>query len=251
MEQSLARYFFNPESPRRERIDKVLLAMSDGPEFPGELAAFASSIMDKHRVRLEDRSTVLLVLFRTLFNRYYELKPSLFGPKTESWRFLCQAHDMSMLEATNFSIPVDVIPATEHHTTMGTLFAGKPAFRMASEAFSVAVFEPNPVDQLYRVHLSLAAIQRAAIDQRTAAGLSTPGGLLPLDDLFALFCGVLMAADIRDGFYLHWSIRVFAPRNGLSPALEYAAVNLEALVSHVNRYRKDPPNQAAYDELVR
>jgi hypothetical protein len=235
MEQSLARYFFNPESPHRSQIDKRLLAICEHPRGTAAFGDLASAMVAEHSVCEKSHSAILLVFFRMLFNRYYELKPHVFAPKVGSHIFMRHVRDLSVLEASEFSIPWDLIPAADHSIAVGVLFGREPGFRIASAAFSTAIFEPNPLDQLYRIQQSLSAIHTTVVAHRTATGYPHPTEMLSFDEQFALFCGILMAAESPDASYLQWSIAAFAPRAGLAPAFEYAAANLEALVSHVRR----------------
>jgi hypothetical protein len=233
MEQSLARFFFHPESLHRNKIDQRLQALSNRTDFGDDLVNLSSALIVEHTgcrgesVCGANRSILLLVFFRMLFNRYYELNPSFFAAKSESGSFIRRVRDLSVFPASEFSLPWNLLPVTDHSMGVRTLFISQPGFRTAANALSTALFEPNPFDQLYRIHQSLAAIHVAVVQG--------PAGLLSFDELFSLFCGVLMATDFPDGFYLHWLINNFIPKDGMAPAFEYAAANLEALVRHIDR----------------
>ncbi|OHT14634.1 hypothetical protein TRFO_14932 [Tritrichomonas foetus] len=63
--------------------------------------------------------------------------------------------------------------------------------------------------------------------------------LLSFDDLFSLFFGTLMAADLPDIFSLAAFIDCYAPKACLSPSFEYAQANMEALVLHCVNVEKE------------
>jgi hypothetical protein len=184
---------------------------------------------------LEGQSKTLLLPYRALFNRCYELSPAFFAAYNGSLEFLCKVDVVGRLPADSvgFCLPWNLLPPdADRYLPIREFFARLPQYAEAAGCLSTAIFECNPIDQLFHVHMSLLTIQRAASEFRKSELMTA---LLSFDDLFALFFGILTATPFADLLYVSWMVNNFAPKPWLSPSFEYAQANLEVLVIHVVR----------------
>jgi hypothetical protein len=169
-------------------------------------------------------------LFRTLFHRCYELAPEKFvaaGSEISQ-----KAKSLSEVLAVDIPIPWRLMDSNaDRRLTIRELFRSDPGFQKAADILSLSAFDSNPLDVLYRVHTCLTQIRAAAGDRRPAA---RGDGFLALDDMFSLFLGVFLAADVPDMATLFRMATEYAPTSGLSAPFECAQANMAALRAHVN-----------------
>jgi hypothetical protein len=238
IEHSLSRFFFSNYHERRAEIDDHLLQITRIPsrDFADDLLMMCyREIPSPASMSLDEQSKALLLMYRCFFNRCYELNPSFFAPSERSLDFLRKVDIVGRLPADSpgFCLPWNLLPPdADRHLPIRDFFARMPKYADAARRLSTAIFECNPIDQLFQVHMSLLTIQRAASEFRRGEANAM---LLSFDDLFALFFGVLTATQFSDLFYVKWMVDNFAPKPWLSPSFEYAQANLEALVMHVDR----------------
>jgi hypothetical protein len=174
---------------------------------------------------------VVFLMFRVLFNRYYELNERCFLPTSESNEFTRRVVPLGGRPVTAFNLPWRYLPELQD-STIGA--------RQSAVSLSLALFEANPMDQLYRIHVALLGVNRGASAYLYGDNAVTGQPmLLGFDDHFALFFGLWMAADIPDARYLKRVIEECAPRAALSSTFEYAFTNLEAVVMHVEQLSAD------------
>jgi hypothetical protein len=237
-EHSLARFFFNCHHQQRAEIDDHLLRVTpvSSREFADDLVMMCSHLIpSRASMSLEEQSKTLLLLYRTLFNRRYELSPAFFAAHEGSLEFMRKVDIVGRLPADSvgFCLPWNLLPPdADRHLPIREFFASLPQYAEAARCLSTAIFECNPIDQLFHIHMSLLMIMRAASAFKNSESTST---LLSFDDLFALFFGVLTATQFSDLLYVWWMVDSFAPKPWLSPSFEYSQANLEALVIHVER----------------
>jgi hypothetical protein len=160
-ENSLARYLFNPLSPYRKPIDQVLRTMkSAGPEnFCESLVGIGFELMPRRsELSPHEQSIALLIIFRVLFNRCYELHPGYFSYQS-SPQLLQKLAILGDLEAFHFPIPWHVIPNEDRNMPIKLFFQTEQFFASAAQFLSGAIFISNPIDQLYCVHKALVSIR--------------------------------------------------------------------------------------------
>lgn len=165
-------------------------------------------------------------------------------------------------------------------TPIRQLFHSDPMFSKASDSFNLSIFYPNPLDSLFKINKALAFIHKGAINNQTEntskslsikrtneilqgkfdfineeknkSAVNSPNSevkddlkqLLSFDDLFSLFFGTLLAADIPDLFDLAAFVGKYSPKICLSPPFEYAQANIEALVLHCINMEKEEKNNS-------
>jgi hypothetical protein len=240
LEHALSRYFFSATSDHRDEIDAELVKVTaeDGDAFTDRIVrtcraltprAFAGSI--------HDESKCLLVLYRALFNRCYELNPEFFAGHRTGSALLEKVDRLRHLPSglRAFCLPWELLPPGERAMPIRELFESEPSYKSAADALSMSALEPNPIDQLYQIHRVFLTLQDTANRYRHRSDCQVFPELLSFDELFALFFGVVMAADFADVFFVRWMINEFAPKSWLSPSFEYAVANLDALVIHLEQ----------------
>jgi hypothetical protein len=237
-EHSLARFFFNCHHEQRAEIDDHLLRVTRVPsrEFADDLLLMCYHLIpSRASMSVEEQSKTLLLLYRALFNRCYELSPAFFAAHKGSLEFLRKVDIAGRLPADSvgFCLPWNLLPPdADRHLPIREFFASLPQYAEAARCLSTAIFECNPIDQLFRIHMSLFMIQSTVSAFMNSGSTSA---LLSFDDIFALFFGVLTATQFADILYVWWMVDSFAPKPWLSPSFEYAQASLEALVIHVER----------------
>jgi hypothetical protein len=236
-ECSLARYLFNAYSPLRKHLDSQIrqLAQSKPHEFSEGIVQLSFELLADHtRFSLQEKSLLLLLLFRVIFNRSYELLPEVFAPPTDP-ALLVKLRELSKLEAVHFLLPWGLLPKVESSVPIGELFRNDEHFGAAADILSLPLFDTNPIDALHSIHNCLAAIRVAAIVHQKGGEKATADDrtkVVAFDDLFALFFGTVLGAETTDIFFVGALIENFTPRESLSPVLEYAQANLQALVEY-------------------
>ncbi|KAK8857843.1 hypothetical protein M9Y10_012938 [Tritrichomonas musculus] len=171
--------------------------------------------------------------------------------------------------------PIHGYNVNEDETPIRDLFLSDPMFEKAAKTINLSIFCSNPLDALYEINKALALIHKGAINNQTENSSKSQSiarineilegkihfkdtqnkevsknppvfevkddlkQLLSFDDLFSLFFGTLLAADIPDLFDLAAFVGKFAPKICLSPPFEYAQANIEALVLHCINLEKD------------
>ena len=116
---------------------------------------------------------------------------------------------------------------------------------------TLSLFQCNPLDALYCVHMCLNWIQKGALRHRSnnnANNKDSDNGakyLLCFDDLFSLLFGTLMGTEFQDIIFVSQFIINYSPKQNLSPALEYAFANIEALAMHCKKLENQESNGCA------
>jgi hypothetical protein len=229
-EDSLGRYFFNAGSRMGAQIDGFLRKISaTSPEiFTAEfLKACQKLIPDRASLSKMEQSLAMLLMYRCLFNRCYDLVPSFFEPFRDM-QLMIRIARLGRLPASNFRIPWELMSQQDGNQSVTEVFAKDRWVSEAARFLSDALFASNPIDQLYSVHSVLIGLQKAAMINKLQGQEATPKDchrLLPFDDLFSLFFGALVASGVPNILWLSWMIENYAPKVSLSPPLEYARVN--------------------------
>jgi hypothetical protein len=240
LEQALARYFFSPTSEHRARIDADLMKITkeDGDTFTARIVRMCRGLIPPSLTgSAQDQSKCLLVLYRALFNRCYEIVPGFFAAHFTPIELLGKVGRLRELPANlrEFCLPWQLLQPTDHTIPIRDLFISENSYGAAVEALSLASFEPNPIDQLHQIHRVFLVLQQTANAYAHPGVPQAHAELFSFDELFALFFGVLMAAECVDIFFVAWMINEFAPKSWLSPSFEYALANLDALVAHLQQ----------------
>jgi hypothetical protein len=224
LEVSLSRCLFNPHSALRRDIDAELRTPST--VHPDRLVAICFELMpNRRKLSPVEQSIGLVVLFRALFNRCYELNSRCFAAKPDP-KMWAKLQELSRLQVAHFPLP-----AIDRNVVIGDFFSRDRYFRPACQFLAGSIFESNPIDALYAVHKCLGAIQTAAVVHRNTS-VNDRAELLCFDDLFSLLVGVLLATGDLDVVAIGKMISDFAPKSCLSPSFEYAQSSIEALVIH-------------------
>jgi hypothetical protein len=157
-------------------------------------------IPDGESLTPTDESIAILLLYRALFNRFYELHPDEFAPSVVGDR----------------PVGKEVVP----DGPPGTGF----------DFFAMATFASNPLDALYYVHEGIMAVQAEA---RRQNGLATDE-FFSWDTLFSLLSRALLenAPFLPDIFFVAWMVGQFAPTDSLSPSFDYAKATIEGLAEY-------------------
>jgi hypothetical protein len=237
-EHSLSRYFFKDDPSKCARIDAFLLTVGDVPpeQFVNNLIELICTLIPNCAdLAPQKQSAALLIFYRCLFNRCYEIRPSFFRPRKEGLDLLLKVREIGKLPADSpaFCLPWNLLPDVDHNLRIRDLFAGS-RFSKAAAILCASMFECSTLDQLFQLNNALTEIRLTAVSYGQMGGLRSE--ILSFDELFALLFGVLTAADSADVLYLKWMIGNFAPKQWLSPSLEYALAALDALVLHLLQF---------------
>ena len=164
-------------------------------------------------------------------NRSYEICPSFFAPKLNG--DMLKIEQLRQLPMNRYSFPLSHIRKDAYDLQIRDFFRRDQWFFSASCFLTQALFCSNPIDALYNVHESLLRVHKGALVNRSIDSSAKDfASVLCFDDLFSLFFGALMAADLPDLSYLAWFTGKYAPKSCLSPSFEYALANVEALMTH-------------------
>lgn len=233
-EESLARCFFNKNSPFLSKIDGTVRTVTENKDdFSLKILDLCYRLMSKENFTLEQQSIVILIFFRAIFNRCYEICSSYFAPKPND--DLYKIEELKKLPHEIFTLPQNLVRNEDSNLSICEFFKKDPQFNSSSCYLSQSFFCSNPIDALFQIHKSLSLIHKGALINRIGNEIATIKDLsqiLCFDDLFSLFFGTLMASDLPDVFYVSWFVNKFAPPNCLSPSFEYSQANIEALVLH-------------------
>jgi hypothetical protein len=241
-ENSLARFLFSPLSKHRDRLDSLCQGMvrDRSEDFIRKLVECCNALIpNRHLLSLPEQSLCLLLMYRALFNRCYELHHSFFFRLGGEFELIKRVKSMGAVQANCFSVPWDLVPKMPPTTAIARLFEADPHYRAGADHLFTAIFVPNPIDQLYEIHNALMMIHKGAMVARKGPEPVGKPELLSFDDLFALFFGVLTASSLPDLFFLHRMVDDYAPKSWLSPPFEYAQANLEALVLHCTQFKPE------------
>ena len=261
-EIALSRCYFCHGSPFKENIDNVLNEINNQPSpklFIKQMVIHCFMLMpNREKMTNQELSICLLMFYRTLFNRVYELFHELFAPKFPDE--IIKIEKMSNLQADEFEVPLDMV----HHKkmtkkeSMHDLFAQDKLFSLASKYMELALFMSNPIDALFFVNKSIVKTSKAALINRGIIELCSDEEftineknycimdhdeiendikqMICFDDMFVLLLGTVFCSDKPDIFFLSWFISNFLPKQFLTPSFEYASANLEALADHCLRF---------------
>ena len=240
-EISLSRALFLSNGKIKSQIDDYLrsdLKDTNSSEFVSGMMDICEYMIPEQMTANDQQSACILLLFRAIFNRFYEKYPQYFISKTPL-EDIIKIDKMKKLPAKMFTIPNELV-ASKPEGLISNYFKSDPFFLAASQFLSLSIFMSNPVDVLYYIHKCLLGIQKGALIHRIGPGstakMEDVKSLLCFDDLFSLFLGTLMASDMPDIYYICEFLEKYSPRVSLSPSFEYALANTEALVSHCRKF---------------
>lgn len=246
-EVSLSRCFFCYKSHFSVVIDEVVDQIQSIPltEFASILVNFClNSIPNRYQMGTVELSVALVILYRCVFHRCYEKYPSFFAPKFNG--LPSKMEEIAELPAKLFHIPGRYMDSDDMEQPIRELFGNNQYFKSAAMFLYQTVFCSNPLDALYNVHKSLMMVHKAALlneKKNGEVGVDDLKQIICFDDLFSLFFGTLMCSEHPDMGYTQWLIASFLDINSLSSPFEYAATNLEGIVSHCKNIRIDEYRQ--------
>ncbi|OHT02750.1 hypothetical protein TRFO_30062 [Tritrichomonas foetus] len=169
-ELEVSKCFFCHKSPIRPIVDCVLKNINTythSKDFVKQLLIKSFQLMpDRDKMTQDEMSICLLIFFRTLFNRCYELYSSLFKPKLPSG--LQKLEDMGKMNANSFDIPLEMVGLEKppENESIQLVFSRNKYFLKASQYFIYSMFMANPIDALFYVHEGILAINKAALINR-------------------------------------------------------------------------------------
>lgn len=235
-EQHLARYLFKTNSKEGRAIDNFIsrCALNSFSDFNTRIIPFCSALLPSFMAdNTEEQSVALLLYYRAIIDRIYEIRPNLFQPSAnyqKQW-------ELTYRPISTFTFPENMVPKFESDISVRKAFSSDPNYGRAARELNAAVFCVNPIDAMYYLHCGMIIIHRGAITNMLGRdpNMDEVQTLLGFDDLFSLLVGTMMASDIPDADQLYELTKVFTPRSCLSPLLEYASANLEAFVTHCKK----------------
>ena len=248
-EVSLSRALFSTNSPYSEQFDTYInnnFQKITNDAFVQGLVDICMKLIPKSLKTDAHKSALALQLFRTAFNRVYELYPSAFT--STNVQIVNKIDQLKSSDFSTITVSHELL-GEEPSGAISSFFAKDPIYWRAGDALCLSIFQPNPFDSLYYIHLSLNYIQRAALIHRSEHELikrmnnpkpedaysQTKRYMLCFDDLFTLFYGSMLAADYQDIVFVSHFVNDFVPKANLAPGFEYALANIEALAIHFQK----------------
>jgi hypothetical protein len=184
----------------------------------------------------DEQSVALLILYRALFARAYEMDPDFFRvePDANHGQSLTRLREVS---ASQVLLPWNLLRTSDHSQSILKLFRSDPNFARSSDLLFGALFQCTPVDALACVREALSAIHKAAIENMrlTSTEIVPQSYILPFDDFFMLFFGALVASDLPSPGYVVWLASNYILKSTLGPAFEFVQANLEGMLCHCNQ----------------
>lgn len=237
-ELPISRYCFSGISDYGAKIDELCKTIFDcpPPDFLKEVLDLGLALIpEPDTFTAAEQSVALLVFFRVIFDRLYELYPSFMFTKTQ--KEVVKMSDLSDLPCELFFLPKDSAPNHTEKLSMREAFQKDYYFGNATKFLESTMFCTNPIDDLYAIHRTLLCINKAALMQRMkekVASFNDINQLLCFDDLFVLFLGCYLSSDLYEFMSVADFVSRFSPAFCLSNSFEYAQATLESLVTHIN-----------------
>jgi hypothetical protein len=238
VEDSLCYCLFNKYLPYRKEIDERVRAIRtlDPATYVREVIDFCYQLTpNRAAMSPDEQSVALLVLYRCLFSRAYELDPEFFRcePNSSHAQSLARLREVS---ASRVLLPWNLLGTSDRSQSIFNLFRSDRNFSDGSDLLFCALFQCTPVDTLACVKDALSAIHRAALKNLHLASPEevNPSSILPFDDFFMLFFGALVASDLPSPGYIGWLASKYLLKSTLAPAFEYVQANLEGMLYHCN-----------------
>jgi hypothetical protein len=252
VEDSLCYCLFNRYLPYRKEIDervRMIRAM-DPAMYVREIVDLCYHLTPQRATMSPDEQSVaLLILYRSLFGRAYELDPEFFKcePNSNQTQAVWRLREVS---ASRVLLPWNLIGSNDRSQSIFRVFRSDQNFAKGADLLFLALFQCTPVDALACVKDALTEIHRAAIEnlRLTTTEEILPSHILPFDDFFMLFFGALVASDLPNPGYIAWLCGKFILKATLAPAFEYVQANLEGMLCHCNQLdidaiaSRDPQN---------
>ena len=236
-ELQVSRYCFSTSNEAGEKIDELIQNIFDIPpvDFLQTVLDMSITLLPDPQSFTEDEQTVaLLVFFRVIFDRLYELYPDFMFPSLGTdW---IKMNELALLPCSAFTLPNDSSPAHTDDETIREAFRKDPYYRAASQFLENSEYSTNPIDSLYFIHKTLLSINKAALMNRMKekeVSVNDLQQLLCFDDLFILFLGVYLSSDNYEFLSVADFVSRFSPAFCLSNSFEYAQASLESLVKHL------------------
>ena len=242
-ELPLSRYCFSEIGNEREIIDGLIETIFQVPPIDflhNVLDTALRLIPDPESFTAEEQSIGLLIFFRIIFDRVYELHSDiLIKPISGESN---KMNILSSLPCRIFNLPKESAPEFKDDEEIRTVFRRDCYYRSAAMFLEGVMFITNPIDCLYLIHKTLLSINKAALMQRMKekeASLDDLHQLLCFDDLFVLFLGVYLSSDLYEFLSIASFVAEYSPTFCLSNSFEYAQASLESLVKHIESMSPD------------
>jgi hypothetical protein len=172
-------------------------------------------------------SICILLMFRILFDRAYEVNPKWFYPG-ELIGLQAVSHQICVGE---LDIEPKYLNGMDLSATVYDAFGRDPFFLNCAKHLEVAVMYTNPFDALYQITEMIGCIERFATEQRN-------GGLLPFEVTFGFYIGAMLVSAVPSFEELAAFIADCAPASGLCPAFEFASATTAAAGRYCNTLRR-------------
>lgn len=236
-EISLSRYLFVAHGREGRAIDKFIAQLSSlkFSTFPDRIVDFCMALIPRDLiVSNQDQSTAILLLYRALMDRIYTTQTTYFKQSTDYKRYW----EFSYHKIIEFTIPPNMLRITDQNQSIRDAFLSDEIYREASVNITSSIFHSCTIDTLFSIHIGMVLIHKAAIKNIVNREPKEEDlkQLLSFDDLFSLLLGTILASDIPDIEQIQRVLKTFVPRSCLSPQLEYANANLEAILLHLKKF---------------
>lgn len=232
-EVSLTRYFFATHSREGHAIDLFIAqsANANFKDFTKRVVVFLMAMIKELKIATDKQSVALLMIYRILMDRIYETNTQYFEASTDVDPII----PISTYPISSFTMPMNMVKISDPNESIRNCFLRDQNYTSAAHIMNFAIFSTNPIDVLYHIHNAMVMIHKAAI---TNLNNKTPTEedlkhLLGFDDLFSLLLGTTLASDIPDIQEIGRLMKIFVPYDCMSPQLEYANSNLEAIVLYL------------------
>lgn len=236
-ELQVSRYCFSVKSKVGERIDSMIQTIFETPPID-----FLKLVLDNSLTLLpeaetftqEEQTVALLVFFRIIFDRLYELYPDFMFPS--DGKECVKMSELASLPCSVFNLPKDSSPQHTEDEMIREAFRKDCYYRSAAQFLENTTYSTNPIDCLFFIHKTLLCINKAALMNRMKekeASVNDLQQLLCFDDLFILFLGVYLSSDTYEFLSVADFVARFSPAFCLSNSFEYAQASLESLVKHL------------------
>jgi hypothetical protein len=238
-EVSFSRYLFDFNLAIRVKIDRAILASADQTpaEFGRALVSLASELSgDRSGTSIAKQCLAILLYYRAVFHRSYELLPSRFcSSGSANLGKLCA---MRLRPVSDFPVPWEFFPDAAREGSIGEFLRRDKLFSTPPLFLFDALFASNPMDQLHLIHRALLAMHKAATIRRLGGREATADDVrqvICFDDLFTLFLTAFAASECPDIDFLSRMVNDYTADARLAPSFEYVQANLEALVVHLEK----------------
>ena len=233
----------------KEKIDNCLLNnINNSPKILSNeilklsLQLIPKSLFEHHdsKTRAIEESISLLIFFRIIFDRCYELYYSTIYDIEEldsEKEYQKKIINLTTRNIADFSMPAFLSEdikncSTENEMSISHFFYTDKLYSASSELINETIFMTNPIDMIYFIHKALLIIHKASFMYKVDHHLTSLDDwdkLLCFDDLFSIFVGVFLASYIPSFNQFSKFILNYTPEDSLSDSFDYAESSIKAL----------------------